>query len=134
MITVDSYINGQFVNTFWADGLIVATPTGSTGYSLSCNGPIISPETDNLVITPIAPHNLNVRPLVIPDSEEIQLKVRSRVPEFSMSLDARLNSLNVAQEITVRKADFKINIVQLKNTTYLETLRKKLNWGSDLRN
>lgn len=134
MITVDSYINGQFVNTFWADGLIVATPTGSTGYSLSCNGPIISPETNNLVITPIAPHNLNVRPLVIPDSEEIQLKVRSRVPEFSMSLDARLNSLNVAQEITVRKADFKINIVQLKNTTYLETLRKKLNWGSDLRN
>lgn len=134
MITIDAYVNGQLVNSFWCDGLIISTPTGSTGYSLSCNGPIISPETENLVITPIAPHNLNVRPLVISDKAEIRLKVHSRVPEYSLSLDSRLDSVNVEREIYLKKADFKVNIVQLNHNNYLETLRKKLFWGYDRRN
>ena len=134
MITIDAFIDGQLVNSFWCDGLIVATPTGSTGYSLSCNGPIISPETENFVITPIAPHNLNVRPLVINDTAEIRLKVHSRVPEYSLSLDSRLESVGVEHEILLRKADFKVNIVQLNQNNYLETLRQKLFWGYDKRN
>lgn len=134
MITIDAYIQDQLINSFWCDGLIVSTPTGSTGYSLSCNGPIISPNTENFVITPIAPHNLNVRPLVISDSEEIKLKIHSRVPQYTLSLDSRLVSVNVEREILVKKADFKINIVQLNHNNYLETLRKKLFWGMDKRN
>ncbi|MXV38571.1 NAD kinase [Flavobacteriaceae bacterium Ap0902] len=134
MITIDAYIGEQIINSFWCDGLIISTPTGSTGYSLSCNGPIISPETENFVITPIAPHNLNVRPLVISNKEEIRLKVHSRVEEYSMSLDSRLESLGTEQEIWVKKADFKVNIVQLNHSNYLETLRKKLFWGKDKRN
>ena len=134
MITIDAYIDGQLVNSFWCDGLIISTPTGSTGYSLSCNGPIISPETENLVITPIAPHNLNVRPLVINDTAEIRLKVHSRVPEYSLSLDSRLESVGVEHEIFLKKASFKVNIVQLNHSNYLETLRKKLFWGYDRRN
>lgn len=134
MITIDAYIDGQLVNSFWADGLIISTPTGSTGYSLSCNGPIISPETENFVITPMAPHNLNVRPLVIQDSVEIRLIVHSRVPKYSLSLDNRLDSIDVKHEICVRKADFMVNIVQLNHSNYLETLRQKLFWGIDRRN
>ena len=134
MITIDAFIDGQLVNSFWCDGLIVSTPTGSTGYSLSCNGPIISPETENIVITPIAPHNLNVRPIVVHDTVEIRLKTHSRVPEYSMSLDSRLESINVENEIFLKKADFKVNIVQLNHSNYLDTLRKKLFWGYDRRN
>lgn len=134
MITVDTYINGELLNSFWADGLIIATPTGSTGYSLSCNGPIISPNNRNLVITPVAPHNLNVRPIVITDNDELRLKINSRVPEYSLSLDARLVSLNTDVEVFVKKADFCINLVELKGNSYLETLRKKLFWGVDHRN
>ncbi|MDG4945626.1 NAD kinase [Weeksellaceae bacterium KMM 9713] len=134
MITIDAYIDGQLVNSFWADGLIISTPTGSTGYSLSCNGPIISPETENFVITPMAPHNLNVRPLVIQDSVEIRLIVHSRVPKYSLSLDNRLDSIDVKHEICVSKADFMVNIVQLNHSNYLETLRQKLFWGIDRRN
>lgn len=134
MITIDAYIDEQIINSFWCDGLIISTPTGSTGYSLSCNGPIISPETENMVITPIAPHNLNVRPLVLQDRVEIRLKVHSRVPKYSLSLDARLDSIDVSHEICVRKADFMVNIVQLNHSNYLETLRQKLFWGIDRRN
>lgn len=134
MITIDAYLEGQLINSFWCDGLIISTPTGSTGYSLSCNGPIISPETNNLVITPIAPHNLNVRPIVMSDDVEILLEVHSRVPEFSLSLDARLDSIDVKHKICVRKADFNVHIVQLKHSNYLETLRQKLFWGIDRRN
>lgn len=134
MITIDAYIDGQLVNSFWADGLIISTPTGSTGYSLSCNGPIISPETENFVITPMAPHNLNVRPLVIQDSVEIRLIVHSRVPQYSLSLDNRLDSIDVKHEICVSKANFMVNIVQLNHSNYLETLRQKLFWGIDRRN
>ncbi|MBV7440348.1 NAD kinase [Weeksellaceae bacterium TAE3-ERU29] len=134
MITVDAYINGELLNSFWADGLIVATPTGSTGYSLSCNGPIISPENRNFVVTPIAPHNLNVRPIVIPDKDNLKLIVKSRVPQYSLSLDSRLVSLSTEVEVEVKRAKFCINIVELKNNSYLETLRKKLFWGVDNRN
>lgn len=134
MITVDAFIDDKLVNSFWADGLIISTPTGSTGYSLSCNGPIISPGTRNFVITPIAPHNLNVRPLVIPDSDVITLNVHSRVPQYSMSLDSRLVSMNVENQIIVKKADFMVNIAMLEDNDYLETLRKKLYWGQDSRN
>lgn len=134
MITIDAYLEDQLINSFWCDGLIISTPTGSTGYSLSCNGPIISPETNNLVITPIAPHNLNVRPIVLSDDVEISLEVHSRVPEYSLSLDARLDSIDVKHKICVRKADFKVHIVQLKHSNYLETLRQKLFWGIDRRN
>lgn len=134
MITIEAYIGDELINSFWCDGLIIATPTGSTGYSLSCNGPIISPNTNNFVITPIAPHNLNVRPLVISDDEQIKLKIYSRVPEYSMSLDSRLKSMDVSQEIMVKKANFEIQIVQLHHNNYLETLRKKLFWGKDKRN
>ena len=134
MITVDAYINGELLNSFWADGLIIATPTGSTGYSLSCNGPIISPDNRNFVITPIAPHNLNVRPIVIPDKDNLKLIVKSRVPEYSLSLDSRLISLSTNVEVEVKRANFCVNIVELKNSSYLETLRKKLFWGVDNRN
>ncbi|MGI9525690.1 MAG: NAD kinase [Weeksellaceae bacterium] len=134
MITIDAFIGDQFINSFWCDGLIISTPTGSTGYSLSCNGPIISPELDNFVITPMAPHNLNVRPLVVSNKETIRLKVHSRVDEYSLTLDSRLKSMHTNQEIRVSKAPFHVNIVQLKHTNYLETLRKKLFWGMDKRN
>lgn len=134
MITVDAFIDDKLINSFWADGLIISTPTGSTGYSLSCNGPIISPGTRNFVITPIAPHNLNVRPLVIPDSDIITLTVHSRVPQYSMSLDSRLVSMNVETPIVIKKADFMVNIAMLEENDYLETLRKKLFWGQDSRN
>ncbi|MRJ10289.1 NAD kinase [Ornithobacterium rhinotracheale] len=134
MISVDAYINGELLNSFWADGLIIATPTGSTGYSLSCNGPIISPENHNFVITPIAPHNLNVRPIVIPDKEHLRLKVKSRVSHYSLSLDSRLASLKTTTEILVKRAHFLVKIVELKHNSYLETLRQKLFWGADSRN
>ncbi|MGV4461627.1 NAD kinase [Ornithobacterium rhinotracheale] len=134
MISVDAYINGELLNSFWADGLIIATPTGSTGYSLSCNGPIISPENSNFVITPIAPHNLNVRPIVIPDKEHLKLKVKSRVSHYSLSLDSRLVSLKTTTEIMVKRASFVVKIVELKHNSYLETLRQKLFWGVDNRN
>lgn len=134
MVTVDTVINDKFLNSFWADGLIISTPTGSTGYSLSCNGPIISPDNPVLVITPVAPHNLNVRPLVLNDEVEIKLKVHTRAPQFLLTMDARFERVEASQEIFVRKAPFAINIAQLETTNYLETLRLKLMWGLDKRN
>lgn len=134
MITVDTYVNNIFLNSFWADGLIVSTPTGSTGYSLSCGGPIIYPEADIFVITPISPHNLNVRPLILKDDVTIRLKIRSRSQEYSLSLDSRYNTMNIEDEITIKKANFKIKIVKYKNYSYFENLRQKLHWGSDPRN
>lgn len=134
MITVDSYINGQFLNVFWGDGLIISTPTGSTAYSLSCGGPIISPDNENFAITPIAPHNLNVRPLVVNDNIEIQLKVDSRVPQYSLALDSRLIHIDTDVEVIVKKADFKISLIQPKNLNFYETIRQKLLWGQDKRN
>ncbi|NML58375.1 NAD kinase [Chryseobacterium cheonjiense] len=134
MITVDSYINNEFLNIFWGDGVIVSTPTGSTAYSLSSGGPIISPNNENFVITPIAPHNLNVRPLVVNDKVEIKFKVESRVPQFSLSLDSRLIHIETDKEIIIKKAGFQILLVQPNNLSFYETIRQKLLWGRDKRN
>ena len=134
MITVESYIDNEFLNVFWGDGVIISTPTGSTAYSLSCGGPIISPENENFVITPIAPHNLNVRPLIVSDNAEFRLKVESRVPEYTLSLDSRLVHINTDVELVIKKANFKISLVQPNNLSFYETIRQKLLWGQDKRN
>lgn len=134
MITVDVALNGDHLNSYWADGLIISTPTGSTGYSLSCGGPIFMPEAAGLVITPIAPHNLNARPLVIPDDTVIELRVSSREEQHLISMDSRIISVNVETVLTIKKADFKINLVEFKEEKFLDTLRKKLLWGEDKRN
>ena len=134
MITVDSFLNNEFLNVFWGDGVILSTPTGSTAYSLSCGGPIISPDNENFAITPIAPHNLNVRPIVVNDNAEITLKVESRVPQYSLSLDSRLIHMDTDVEITLRKANFLIHLIQPKNLSFYETIRQKLLWGQDKRN
>src|SRR5690625_4968011 len=134
MITVDAYVNGEFLNSYWADGLIVSTPTGSTGYSLSCGGPVLNPSTKSLVITPIAPHNLNARPLVIPDSSTVTLRVFTRSKSFLTSLDARTAALPNGTAIEIKKASYKISLVQLSENSFFETLRKKLLWGEDKRN
>src|SRR5690606_20268792 len=134
MITVTAKMNGEFLNSFWADGLIVSTPTGSTGYSLSCGGPIVHPENNTFIITPIAPHNLNVRPFIISDNSLLNLTIESRVGEYFLSLDSRNKPLSTAVELKIKKADFSILIVEPKDKSYLMTLRDKLLWGSDKRN
>jgi len=134
MITVEVKLNGDHLTSYWADGLILSTPTGSTGYSLSCGGPLLMPEVNSLVITPIAPHNLNARPLVIPDDTEIELRVSSREEQHLVSLDSRIIRLDVETVITVKKANFKINLVEFAEEKFLDTLRKKLLWGEDKRN
>ncbi len=134
MITIDTYLNGEILNSYWADGLIISTPTGSTGYSLSCGGPILTPDVTSLVITPIAPHNLNARPLVIPDDTEIKLKVSGREENYLVSLDSRITSVGNETILTVKKTPFQINMVEIPNETFLKTLRSKLLWGEDKRN
>lgn len=134
MITVETYLNDEYLTSYWSDGLIVSTPTGSTGYSLSCGGPVITPDTDSFVLTPIAPHNLSARPLVIPDSTEIQLKVSGREENHLVSLDSRIATLKNGTLIKLKKADFKIKMIDLLNERFLDTLRKKLLWGEDKRN
>ena len=134
MITIDSYLNDEFLNVFWGDGLIISSPTGSTAYSLSCGGPIISPNSENFVITPIAPHNLNVRPLIVNDGVEIRLKIASRASQYSLSLDSRIIHIDVDTEIVMRKATFKVVLVHPKSLSFYETIRQKLLWGKDQRN
>jgi len=134
MITIETYLNGEFLNSYWADGLIIATPTGSTGYSLSCGGPILTPDVKSLVITPIAPHNLNARPLVIPDKTEIRLKVTGREEQYLVSLDSRITSIRNESILTIKKTPFQINMVEIPEETFLKTLRNKLLWGEDKRN
>jgi NAD+ kinase len=134
MITIETYLNGEFLNAYWADGLIISTPTGSTGYSMSCGGPILTPDVESLVITPLAPHNLNARPLVIPDSTEVMLKVSGRDDQYLVSLDSRVTSIAKESVLTIRKTPFTINMAEIPEETFLKTLRKKLLWGEDRRN
>lgn len=134
MITVDTYLNDEFLNSYWSDGLIISTPTGSTGYSLSCGGPVITPGSSSFVLTPIAPHNLSARPLIIPDSTEIRLKVNGREKSHLLSLDSRIATLDNGTTVKIKKADFKIKMIDLLDESFLVTLRKKLLWGEDKRN
>ena len=134
MIIVHTFINGQYLNSYWADGLIVATPTGSTGYSLSCGGPLITPGARNFVITPVSPHNLNVRPIVVPDESIISFKIEGRSENFLISLDSRSMPIDATVELKLRKADFSARLVKFLGYNYFDTLRQKLNWGFDMRN
>ena len=134
MISIDTKLDNKHLNSYWADGLIISTPTGSTGYSLSCGGPIIMPEAENLIINPIAPHNLNARPLIISDSTEIKIKVNGREDEFLISLDSRITTLSNSNEVVIKKSPFKIKMIELENESFLITLREKLMWGKDKRN
>ncbi len=134
MITIETKLNGDYLNSYWADGLIISTPTGSTGYSQSCGGPVLMPEVNSLVITPIAPHNLNARPLVIPDDTDIELKVLSREQQHLISLDSRIITVDVETVLRIKKTGFKINLVEFPEEKFLKTLRKKLLWGEDKRN
>jgi NAD+ kinase len=134
MIKIHTYLNGEYLNTYWADGLLIATPTGSTGYSLSCGGPIIVPQSENFVITPIAPHNLNVRPIIVSDKNIISLEVEGRSQYFLASLDSRSVTIDSSIQFAVRKENFTFNIIRLDNDNFLNTLRNKLKWGLDSRN
>ncbi len=134
MIKIHTYLNGEFLNSYWADGLIVATPTGSTGYSLSCGGPVVFPDAGSFVITPVAPHNLNVRPIIVPDSNIISFEVESRTEKIICALDSRREIVNKNVTLAVKKEDFGINLVRLSENNFLQTLRNKLTWGLDKRN
>lgn len=134
MIKIHTYLNGEFLNTYWADGLIVATPTGSTGYSLSCNGPVVFPESGNFVITPVAPHNLNIRPIVVSDDNIISFEIESRSDGFLCSMDSRRELVPKEVQLAVKKENFSINLVRLNENNFLQTLRNKLSWGLDKRN
>lgn len=134
MMIIHAYMNGEFVNSYWADGLIIATPTGSTAYSLSCGGPIILPTAQNFVITPVAPHNLNVRPIIVPDNVELAFEVEARSTKFLLTCDSRTETVDRSVKISISKAKFNINLIRLNNETFLTTLRNKLLWGIDTRN
>jgi NAD+ kinase len=134
MVKINTYLNGEFLNTYWCDGLIVATPTGSTGYNMSCNGPIVFPESASFVITPVAPHNLNVRPIVVPDNYVISFEVESRSEQFICAMDARREIVHKDVQLAVKKESFTINLVRLNENSFLSTLQTKLTWGLDKRN
>lgn len=134
MIKIHTYLNGEFLNTYWADGLIVATPTGSTGYSLSCNGPVVFPESGSFVITPVAPHNLNVRPIIVPDDNVISFEIESRAEHIICALDSRREIVSKNVQLAVKKESFDIQLVRLSENNFLQTLRNKLTWGLDKRN
>ena len=135
MINIKVFLNDQYLNTYWADGLIISTPTGSTGYSLSCGGPIVMPESNNFIITPIAPHNLNVRPLVISDDNKIKIEIKDRnTRKFLLSMDSRNDYIKNSSSITIKKAPYSINLVEIELINYSKTLREKLLWGLDRRN
>lgn len=134
MIKIHTYLNGEFLNSYWADGIIVATPTGSTGYSMSCNGPILFPESASFVITPVAPHNLNVRSIVVPDTSVISFEIEGRTEELICALDARKEIVPKQIELAVKKENFHVNFIRLNENSYLTTLRTKLTWGLDKRN
>lgn len=134
MITIHTYINGAYLNSYWADGIIVSTPTGSTGYSLSCGGPIVFPGSGNFVITPVAPHNLNVRPIVISDDSIVSFEVEGRAENFLCTLDSRFETITSTHSLAVRKNNFGLQLVKLPGLNFMDTLRSKLNWGEDRRN
>ena len=134
MITVETHLNDEYLTSYWADGLILSTPTGSTGYSLSCGGPVITPNANNFALTPIAPHNLSARPLIIPDNTKVEFKVDGREDQYLMSLDSRIITLPNSTKVSIKKADFVIKMVELIDESFLDTLRKKLLWGEDRRN
>jgi NAD+ kinase len=134
MIKIHTYLNGEFLNTYWADGLIMATPTGSTGYSLSCGGPVVFPDSGSFVITPVAPHNLNVRSIIVPDDHVISFEVESRSENIICSLDSRREIVGKNVSLAVRKESFKINLLRLNENSFLQTLHDKLTWGLDRRN
>jgi NAD+ kinase len=134
MIKIHAYLNGEFLNSYWADGLIVATPTGSTGYSLSCNGPIVFPDSGSFVITPVAPHNLNVRPIVVPDDNIISFEIEGRADSFLCTLDSRKEIVQKTIQLAVKKEKFTVSLIRLNENNFLQTLRNKLSWGLDRRN
>jgi NAD+ kinase len=134
MITVHVYVDGEFLNSYWADGLLVSTPTGSTAYSLSVGGPIIVPQSGNFIISPISPHNLTVRPIVLPDTSKLQLKLEGRSLNYIASLDHRSIMIKNTEDVIISKADFKIQLIKLENTSFYKTIRNKLMWGVDKRN
>ncbi len=134
MIKIHTYLNGEFLNTYWADGLIVATPTGSTGYSLSCNGPVVFPESNSFIITPVAPHNLNVRPIIISDTNIVSFEIEGRADQYICALDSRKEIVGREVQIAIKKERFSFNLVRLHENSFLQTLRNKLSWGLDTRN
>jgi NAD+ kinase len=134
MIKIHTYLNGEFLNTYWADGLIVSTPTGSTGYSLSCGGPVVFPESGSFVINPVAPHNLNVRPIIVPDDNIISFEVEGRAENFLCALDSRKEIVDKNVQLAVRREKFNVSLVRLNENNFLQTLRNKLSWGLDQRN
>lgn len=134
MIKIHTTLNGEFLNTYWADGLILATPTGSTGYSLSCGGPIIFPHSGNFVVTPVAPHNLNVRPAVISDDAVLEFRVEGRSENFLCSMDSNYGLITAEHVLEISRNTFDINLLKISNSSYIKTLRNKLLWGLDLRN
>ena len=134
MIIIHAYIDGEFLNSYWADGLIVSTPTGSTGYSLSCGGPVVLPLTQNFIVTPISPHNLNVRPLIVPDTSVLSFEIEGRSKNFLVSLDSRTELVKSGVKMTIQKEVFNAHLVKLTSDSFLNTLRLKLNWGLDVRN
>lgn len=134
MIKIHTYLNGEFLNTYWADGLIISTPTGSTGYSVSCNGPIVFPDSKTFAITPVSPHNLNIRPVVIPDDTILSFEIEGRTEDFIISLDARREIVSKEIQLAVKKETFHMNLIRLNENNFFETLRSKLSWGLDVRN
>lgn len=134
MIVVHTYVDGDYLNAYWADGLIVSTPTGSTGYSLSCGGPLVDPKMKNFILTPVSPHNLNVRPIIVSDESVITFRIEGRSSQFMASLDSRSMNIDDKVQITVKRESFEAKLVQFKKNSYFDTLKKKLNWGFDARN
>lgn len=134
MITIHAFINGEFLNSYWGDGLIISTPTGSTGYSLSCGGPIMFPQSASFCVTPVSPHNLNVRPIIISDTSVLSFEIEGRSSSFLVSMDSRSCSVSYDTQMAIRRAPFTVNLVKLNHSDYLKTLRSKLNWGVDVRN
>jgi NAD+ kinase len=134
MLIIHTHIDGEYLNSYWADGLIVSTPTGSTGYNLSCGGPLIHPKSSNFIITPVSPHNLTARPIILPDSSEITLEVEGRSKNFLITLDSRVATGVAGLKLLVKRENFTANLIQLEGQHYFKTLRSKLNWGLDIRN